>query len=495
MTPTDGKRTVRSLWSSAAALAVLAGIGTSHHRLAAQTIYGCATCQANVQFYGHYPTKWRPWPGETRPDIHFPQSIGAEPVPRPAGEKPPVLPKERLEPVIPRPGQAFPPPPPEEEPLPGTIPPPERPSGEVPGQAPAAPMTPPSGAPPAGPVTPPSSPFQAEPAPLPGTPAGSPGESGGSSPALPPSPPPAPGPAVPPTGAILPGGPELSARGMQDGPNGHSSRMPIDEIRPLAPSAVSSTLRPTVPTPSTPLVVVNPTVAASGNLAVPQSAPSPDKFALQRNEWLPDVTPSQRIPDVPQNLAVNAGYEGLVGVAGSTAPMNAPLTAAGGPGSSGAPGVVWTEDTAPSPGVNPAGYLGGGPSPASSAISVMPPSGREHGPDAATPALGGFCPVELVENETWMKGDRRFAVEYQGRVYHCAGATQKRRFQTNPERYAPVLNGLDPVVYFDQGRSVDGKTEHCVVYDGRLYMFSSIQSLARFRQDPQRYARAALAAH
>jgi YHS domain-containing protein len=104
------------------------------------------------------------------------------------------------------------------------------------------------------------------------------------------------------------------------------------------------------------------------------------------------------------------------------------------------------------------------------------------------PVLEGFCPVELVQNERWVVGDARYAVVYRGRTYYLAGPEQQRRFVANPERYVPALSGLDPVASVDEGRPVAGQTDHCVVYDGRLYMFSTPGNLARFRQDPKRYA-------
>jgi len=108
------------------------------------------------------------------------------------------------------------------------------------------------------------------------------------------------------------------------------------------------------------------------------------------------------------------------------------------------------------------------------------------------PGLNGYCPVELVENEKWQPGDPRWTATYQGRSYVLSGPEQHLRFVTNPSRYCPVLSGMDPVLAVDENRELLGQTEYCVVYDGRLYMFSGEYSLARFRQNPKRYAAAAL---
>ncbi len=112
---------------------------------------------------------------------------------------------------------------------------------------------------------------------------------------------------------------------------------------------------------------------------------------------------------------------------------------------------------------------------------LAPASGR------AIPALEGFCPVELVRNERWVAGDPRYPAEYRGRIYFLSGPAQQQEFLANPERYVPCHSGIDPVTLLE-GAPRPGQTDYCAVYDGRLYMFSSPDTLARFRQDPRRYA-------
>ena len=121
--------------------------------------------------------------------------------------------------------------------------------------------------------------------------------------------------------------------------------------------------------------------------------------------------------------------------------------------------------------------------------------GFESGRNATSaPLLDGFCPVQLVENEQWIKGAPRFAAEWKGRVYWLSDAAALNKFVANAERYTPVLSGLDPVMLM-AGERKDGLTDYCVVYDGRLYMFSSAATLARFRQSPRQYAAFAASAN
>ena len=136
------------------------------------------------------------------------------------------------------------------------------------------------------------------------------------------------------------------------------------------------------------------------------------------------------------------------------------------------------------------------PSDGMPAVRKQPPQSREQptGRSPAVeqvrsmpPALEGFCPVELGENERWQPGNPRWSAVYQGRTYLFSGATQRQRFLAAPHRYAPAYSAHDPVLVVDGNRRVPGHTDYCVIYDGRLYMFSSSATLARFKENPQRY--------
>lgn len=110
-------------------------------------------------------------------------------------------------------------------------------------------------------------------------------------------------------------------------------------------------------------------------------------------------------------------------------------------------------------------------------------------PGAGGPlALEGYCPVDLSKHERWTKGSAQWAVTYRGATYYCAGPVQRECFLADPERYVPVSQGCDVVALLDEDRNVAGVVDHCVVYQGRLYMFSSAAAVERFRSNPARYA-------
>ncbi|MGQ9563718.1 MAG: hypothetical protein ACUVQG_10515 [Thermogutta sp.] len=471
----------------------------------------CGTCQANVQFFGHYPTRWRPWPGESRPDIHFPQSIGAEPTKRPAGESIPELPKEILQPVVPRPQQFLPESSPAEampEPQPGPFLPPSAPmppvspglDTTVPSQTKSSTELPP---PQSAPMSlPPAAGLPSAPVPQP---QGEPSDLPSPMPPLPESPQPVP-PAAPSPNILPSGNPGTST--IRPGSGFPISRRNSSPLPPwMSPSPQATAAQASVPWGGTPgvtagagtvvtsqlgpLTITNPTIASASPAVTGQSTSTPqNKFEVSRSEFLPDLAAAPWLPSVRDGNTMPAMAMAATGPAGSASENVVINPAPSRPGAVSTPAVtVWAEDL-PETQVAPANFseFPGRTVPglSDSKGGVIPAAATE-----VSPGLGGYCPVELVENESWVKGEARFAVEHQGKTYFCAGATQRRKFQTNPERYVPVYNGSDPVLLADQGVRSDGRIEHCVVYDGRLYMFSSAASLARFRQNPQHYARIA----
>jgi YHS domain-containing protein len=97
----------------------------------------------------------------------------------------------------------------------------------------------------------------------------------------------------------------------------------------------------------------------------------------------------------------------------------------------------------------------------------------------------------LGKNGRWVQGDLRWAVTHQGQTFWTSGAIQRECFLADPERYVPAHSGSDPVLLLDERRDVPGKVDYCVSYHGRLYMFCSGATQAKFRQAPERYSTAA----
>ncbi len=103
--------------------------------------------------------------------------------------------------------------------------------------------------------------------------------------------------------------------------------------------------------------------------------------------------------------------------------------------------------------------------------------------------LDGYCPVELVLQESWVEGSEKLAAAFEGRTYYFSGKKQLQAFQANPSRFAPAVAGMDLVLAAEKGKAASGHTETCVIYQERLYMFSSQATLERFNRQPGVYLR------
>ncbi len=106
----------------------------------------------------------------------------------------------------------------------------------------------------------------------------------------------------------------------------------------------------------------------------------------------------------------------------------------------------------------------------------MPPIGME-----------GYCPISLFEMRAWKKGSSEFGCIHRGKLYLFTSANNRDRFLQYPDRFAPMLSGYDPVVFASERRLVPGKRQHGLFSGGRIYMFSSEETLAQFRQDVDRF--------
>ena len=104
-------------------------------------------------------------------------------------------------------------------------------------------------------------------------------------------------------------------------------------------------------------------------------------------------------------------------------------------------------------------------------------------------ALDGFCPVELINNESWKSGQEDWAVIFEGRAYFCSSSQDREKFMEDPMRYTPVCKGQDPLFLLQQNREVEGRTDFCIIYGKKLYLFSNAATMKQFRENPKQYAR------
>ena len=106
--------------------------------------------------------------------------------------------------------------------------------------------------------------------------------------------------------------------------------------------------------------------------------------------------------------------------------------------------------------------------------------------------MDGLCPVSITKDRDWKQGQSTFGCIHRGRLYYFLSKEYKDLFLAEPDRYAPVLAGYDVVEYIDNGRLVEGKTEHVLMPKtlNRLMRFSSDANKKKLMSNPARYYQA-----
>jgi len=101
--------------------------------------------------------------------------------------------------------------------------------------------------------------------------------------------------------------------------------------------------------------------------------------------------------------------------------------------------------------------------------------------------MDGYCPVTLVRNEAWKKGNPSLGAIHRGRLFLFVGEKEKRAFLAAPDKFSPVLAGVDLVELTDNGRVLEGHRAHGVVFREQVFLFINEQNLIRFWDAPDRY--------
>ena len=102
-------------------------------------------------------------------------------------------------------------------------------------------------------------------------------------------------------------------------------------------------------------------------------------------------------------------------------------------------------------------------------------------------AMDGYCPVTIHEQGTWVLGDARYGLEYEGQTYLMASEAEKTRFAEEPGAYAPALGGQCVVSQRDKNRRVSGDIYHAAQYEGQLFLFAGAEQKKTFKANPTSY--------
>ena len=108
-------------------------------------------------------------------------------------------------------------------------------------------------------------------------------------------------------------------------------------------------------------------------------------------------------------------------------------------------------------------------------------------------AMGGYCPVSILQRGTWVAGNGEYLVEFDGLNYLLAGEDEARIFAENPSSFVPALGGHCVVNEIDNNRRVPGSIYHAAQFEGRLFLFAGADEKKAFKASPATYVNADLA--
>lgn len=99
-------------------------------------------------------------------------------------------------------------------------------------------------------------------------------------------------------------------------------------------------------------------------------------------------------------------------------------------------------------------------------------------------ALNGFDPVAYRSTGQATPGQSEHELIEDGIVWRFASAANLAAFRDAPEIYAPAFGGFDPVG-IATGAIVDSNPQVFEIRDGKLFLFRSADSRARFAAEPE----------
>jgi YHS domain-containing protein len=104
-------------------------------------------------------------------------------------------------------------------------------------------------------------------------------------------------------------------------------------------------------------------------------------------------------------------------------------------------------------------------------------------------ALGGFCPVSLVRDRRLVAGKPELATTHEGRIYRFANSLMSEQFRKEPQVFIPANDGRCPVSEVESGRQRPGDPRFGVLYQGHLFLCASAEDRRRFLEDPASFER------
>jgi YHS domain-containing protein len=98
-------------------------------------------------------------------------------------------------------------------------------------------------------------------------------------------------------------------------------------------------------------------------------------------------------------------------------------------------------------------------------------------------ALNSYDPISyFTPSPDPILGVKDLTSDYKGSKFYFVTPSHLRTFASDPTRYAPQYDGFD-AYGVSQGRKVGGHPRVFAVVDGKLYMFSDLESRKNWKKD------------
>ncbi|MEM7134964.1 MAG: DUF1223 domain-containing protein [Myxococcota bacterium] len=107
-------------------------------------------------------------------------------------------------------------------------------------------------------------------------------------------------------------------------------------------------------------------------------------------------------------------------------------------------------------------------------------------------ALGGHCPVALVEGGQLLAGSPSLQYKFEGQVYQLMSPSAGAKFARQPSRYVPPFSTYDPVIFSDSQQKTTGALNVFTLHQGKAWFFLNTDNKNKFLMRPDPYVQNAL---
>lgn len=271
-------------------------------------------------------------------------------------------------------------------------------------------------------------------------------------------------------------------------------------MRPLTPASTAAVVQPqAMPTPTqaaAPQPFTQPAQPARGAAREQEaSIRISDARTQEEVEVLLDDALENPFPEVSEEEADRSSTNPFSGMK-----LEPEIPVAITPAANAAPTIDFDEPTPPLPGAEPELPLGfdeGNIAPAKAEVPNFDAGPTQNDSQrkmqmilsrATLSGLKGFCIVSLRDHRQLRDARPEHQSIHNEQIFQFSSAEAKATFERDPEKYAPASGGVDVVVHKNNRVRVDGSLDHAAWFRGRLYLFTTPETLATFEAEPARYA-------